>query len=82
MGSMMAGTYLLIILLCSYSMLPLNSGIVSWDQVLRHAKLRKKYVSLYASLLKFSASWLLAHDNEDIKKLDRELDINVILQWR
>lgn len=63
-------------------MLSFNSGIVSWDQVLRHAKLRKKYVSLYASLLKFSASWALAQDNEDIKKLDRELDSNVILQWR
>ncbi|MQL82370.1 hypothetical protein Taro_014851 [Colocasia esculenta] len=58
------------------------SGMLSWEQVLRHARLRKKYISLYASLLKSDASQMVADDNEEIKKLDRELDIDVILQWR
>ncbi|XP_078437793.1 pleckstrin homology (PH) domain-containing protein isoform X2 [Wolffia australiana] len=59
-----------------------SRGVVSWNQVLRHAKLRKRYVSLYASLLRYSGSWDLAHENEDLRRLDRELDIYVILQWR
>ncbi|KAL5230936.1 hypothetical protein ABZP36_029712 [Zizania latifolia] len=59
-----------------------SSGNLSWEQLLRYAKLRKKYVSLYASLLKSDMSRLIVDDNEEIKSLDRELDMEVILQWR
>lgn len=58
------------------------SGKLSWEQVLRHTRLRKRYVSLYASLLKSEANRSVVDGNKEIEKLDRELDIEVILQWR
>uniref|UniRef100_A0A0D9XMK5 PH domain-containing protein n=1 Tax=Leersia perrieri TaxID=77586 RepID=A0A0D9XMK5_9ORYZ len=58
------------------------SGNLSWEQLLKNARLRKTYVSLYASSLKSDMSRLVVDDNEEIKKLDRELDMEVILQWR
>ncbi|AQL05543.1 pleckstrin homology (PH) domain-containing protein [Zea mays] len=58
------------------------SGRLSWEQLLRNARLRKTYVSLYASLLKSDMSRLVVDDHEEIKRLDRELDMEVILQWR
>ncbi|XP_073134921.1 uncharacterized protein [Henckelia pumila] len=59
-----------------------GSGKLSWEQVLRYARLRKKYISLYASLLKSDLDRAVVDDNKDIEELDRELDIDVILQWR
>lgn len=59
-----------------------GSGKLPWEQVLRYAKLRKEYISLYASLLKSEPGRLTIDDNEDIEKMDRELDIELILQWR
>ncbi|PNT67930.1 hypothetical protein BRADI_3g33740v3 [Brachypodium distachyon] len=58
------------------------SGSLSWEQLLRNARLRKTYVSLYASLLKSDMSRLVVDDNKEINSLDRELDMEVILQWR
>ncbi|CAD6212089.1 unnamed protein product [Miscanthus lutarioriparius] len=58
------------------------SGSLSWEQLLRNARLRKAYVSLYASLLKSDMSRLVVDDDEEIKRMDRELDMEVILQWR
>lgn len=58
------------------------SGRMSWEQVLKYAKLRKKYISLYAQLLKSDPSRAIADDNKEIEELDRELDLEVILQWR
>ncbi|KAL6642664.1 hypothetical protein ACP70R_020845 [Stipagrostis hirtigluma subsp. patula] len=58
------------------------SGSLSWEQLLRNARLRKTYVSLYASLLKSDMSRMVVDDHEEIRKLDRELDMEVILQWR
>uniref|UniRef100_J3N503 PH domain-containing protein n=1 Tax=Oryza brachyantha TaxID=4533 RepID=J3N503_ORYBR len=58
------------------------SGNLSWEQLLKYARLRKKYVSSYASLLKSDMSRLVVDDGEEIKRLDRELDMEVILQWR
>ena len=58
------------------------SGSLSWEQLLRYARLRKAYVSLYASLLKSDMSRLVVDDDEEIKRMDRELDMEVILQWR
>ncbi|KMT11750.1 hypothetical protein BVRB_5g105600 [Beta vulgaris subsp. vulgaris] len=58
------------------------SGKLSWDEVLRFARLRKKYISLYASLLKSNPSQAVIDGNEEIGKLDRELDIDLIVQWR
>ncbi|XP_075505709.1 uncharacterized protein LOC142542773 isoform X1 [Primulina tabacum] len=59
-----------------------GSGKLSWEQVLRYASLRKKYVSLYAALLKSDLDRTVVDDNKDIEELDRELDLEVILQWR
>jgi vacuolar protein sorting-associated protein 13A/C len=58
------------------------SGSLSWEQLLRNARLRKAYVSLYASLLKSDMSRLVVDGHEEIKRMDRELDMEVILQWR
>jgi len=58
------------------------SGKLSWEQVLRYAKLRKKYISLYASLLKSDPTRAVVDDDKEIEELDRELDIDLILQWR
>ncbi|KAK1261313.1 hypothetical protein QJS04_geneDACA008707 [Acorus gramineus] len=58
------------------------SGKLSWEQVLTYAQLRKKYISLYASLLKSDSSQLVVEDNEEIEKLDNGLDIDIIIQWR
>ncbi|RLN19158.1 hypothetical protein C2845_PM02G19660 [Panicum miliaceum] len=59
-----------------------SSWSLSWEQLLRNARLRKAYVSLYASLLKSDMSRLVVDDHEEIKRMDRELDMEVILQWR
>ncbi|KAK4262505.1 hypothetical protein QN277_028058 [Acacia crassicarpa] len=58
------------------------SGKMSWDQVLRYARLRKRYISLYASLLKSDPTQVTISDNKEIEELDRELNIELILQWR
>ncbi|GKU95670.1 hypothetical protein SLEP1_g9001 [Rubroshorea leprosula] len=58
------------------------SGKLSWEQVLRYARMRKRYISLYASLLKSDISRPVVDDNEEIDDLDRALDIDLILQWR
>lgn len=59
-----------------------DSGKLSWEQVLKYASLRKRYISLYASLLKSDPSRAVVEDNKDIEELDRGLDIELILQWR
>ncbi|GAB2273666.1 hypothetical protein Dimus_008448 [Dionaea muscipula] len=58
------------------------SGKLSWEQVLRYARLRKRYISLYASLLKSDPSQTVVDDNREIEEIDRELDIELIVQWR
>ncbi|KAG9452487.1 hypothetical protein H6P81_005391 [Aristolochia fimbriata] len=58
------------------------SGRLSWEQVLNYARLRKRYISLYISLLKSDVSRTVVDDNEEIDELDRRLDMEVILQWR
>ncbi|KAM6557396.1 hypothetical protein CsatB_004415 [Cannabis sativa] len=59
-----------------------GSGKLPWEQVLKYTRLRKRYISLYASLLKSEPSRVTVDDNKDLEDLDRELDIEVILQWR
>lgn len=59
-----------------------GSGKLSWEQVLRYARLRKRYISLYAKLLKSDISRAVVDDNEELEELDRGLDIELILQWR
>lgn len=73
-GKLLGFTVLRIYLFCS--------GRLSWEQVLKYACLRKKYISLYASLLKSDLSRDVVDGNKDIEELDRELDIELILQWR
>ncbi|KAL3619418.1 hypothetical protein CASFOL_036988 [Castilleja foliolosa] len=58
------------------------SGKMSWEQVLRYAKLRKRYITLYAALLKSDLNRAVVDDNDDIEELDRELDIEIVIQWR
>ncbi|XP_043697676.1 uncharacterized protein LOC122648528 isoform X2 [Telopea speciosissima] len=58
------------------------SGKLSWEQVLKDVSLRKRYISLYASLLKSDVSRMVVDDSKEIEELDRGLDIEVILQWR
>lgn len=58
------------------------SGKLPWEQVLRFARLRKKYISLYAALLRSDLDRTVIDDSKEIEELDRELDIEVILQWR
>uniref|UniRef100_A0A0A0LHG0 Uncharacterized protein n=2 Tax=Cucumis sativus TaxID=3659 RepID=A0A0A0LHG0_CUCSA len=55
---------------------------MSWEQVLKFANLRKRYISLYASLLKSDPTRAIVNDDKHIEELDRELDIELILQWR
>jgi hypothetical protein len=59
-----------------------HSGKLSWEQVLRYTSLRKRYISLYVSLLKSDLSRAVVDDNKDIEELDHALDIELILQWR
>lgn len=59
-----------------------GSGKMSWEQVLKYATLRKRYISLYASLLKSDPGREIIDDDKDIEELDRELDIELIVQWR
>ncbi|XP_068305501.1 uncharacterized protein [Pyrus communis] len=58
------------------------SGRLSWDHVLKYASLRKRYISLYASLLRSDPHRLVVDDNQDIEELDRGLDVELIVQWR
>uniref|UniRef100_A0A1J3IIE4 Putative vacuolar protein sorting-associated protein 13A n=1 Tax=Noccaea caerulescens TaxID=107243 RepID=A0A1J3IIE4_NOCCA len=58
------------------------SGRMSWEHVLKYTSLRKRYITHYASLLKSDISRTFVDDNEEIEALDRELDTEVILQWR
>lgn len=55
---------------------------MSWEQVLRYTRLQKRYISLYASLLKSDPSQVTISGSREIEDLDRELDIELILQWR
>lgn len=59
-----------------------GSGKLPWEQVLKYARLRKRYIPLYISLLKSDLSRLVVDDNKEIEELDRELDNELILQWR
>jgi vacuolar protein sorting-associated protein 13A/C len=58
------------------------SGRMSWEHVLKYTSLRKRYITQYASLLKSDISRIVVDDDEEIEALDRELDTDVILQWR
>ncbi|VVA93348.1 unnamed protein product [Arabis nemorensis] len=58
------------------------SGRMSWEHVLKYTSLRKRYITHYASLLKSDISRTVVDDNEEIEALDRELNTEVILQWR
>lgn len=57
------------------------SGRLSWEEVMKHTRLRRRYISLYASLLKSDPNRSVG-DNKEVEELDRELDIDLILQWR
>eukprot|EP01018_Ginkgo_biloba_P007485 Gb_23775 [translate_table: standard] len=58
------------------------SGHLSWEQVLQYAQLRKRYLSRYVACLQADPNRITIDDNKEIQELDRELDIEVIIQWR
>lgn len=58
------------------------SGHVSWEHVLQYARLRKRYVSRYVSCLQADPERTTIDDDKEIQKIDRELEAEVILQWR
>lgn len=68
--------------LTSGSVFLYDSGRMSWEHILKYTRLRKRYITHYASLLKSDISRTVVDDNEEIEALDRELDTEVILQWR
>lgn len=57
-------------------------GHVSWEQVLQYARLRKRYVSRYVSCLQADPEQTTIDDDKEIQEIDRELEAEVILQWR
>ena len=67
---------------CYLPLISCCSGRLSWEQVLKFASLRKKYISVYALLLKSNPSQAVVDDNDEVRKLDRELDIDLVVQWR
>jgi len=44
--------------------------------------MRKKYVSKYIEALQTNPSATSVNDNKEIKELDRQLDSEIIIQWR
>ncbi|KAH9321017.1 hypothetical protein KI387_015656, partial [Taxus chinensis] len=58
------------------------SGYLSWEQILRYMQLCKRYVSRYVACLEANPDRTIIDDDKEIQELDRELEIEVILQWR
>ncbi|KAG0557949.1 hypothetical protein KC19_11G167800 [Ceratodon purpureus] len=58
------------------------SGHLSWHQILSYSRMRKEYVSKYIEALKANPKAISVNDNKDIKELDRQLDSEIIIQWR
>jgi vacuolar protein sorting-associated protein 13A/C len=44
--------------------------------------MRKQYVSKYIEALKANPKAISVNDNKDVKELDRQLDSEIIIQWR
>ncbi|KAJ4951539.1 hypothetical protein NE237_028371 [Protea cynaroides] len=59
-----------------------SSGKLSCEQVLKYASQYKRYMSLYASLLKSDVSRMVVDGNKEIEEIDHGLNIEVILKWR
>lgn len=58
------------------------SGRLSWNQILSYSRMRKEYVSKYIAALKANPKATSINDNKEIKDLDRQLDSDIIVQWR
>ncbi|KAG0604101.1 hypothetical protein M758_10G145000 [Ceratodon purpureus] len=57
-------------------------GHISWQKVLSYSRMRKQYVSKYIEALQANPKSISVNDNKDIKELDRQLDSDIIIQWR
>lgn len=44
--------------------------------------MRKKYVSKYIEALQKNPNAASVNDNKEIKEMDRQLDSEIIIQWR
>lgn len=58
------------------------SGHLAWHQILSYSRMRKQYVSKYIETLQANPKGVSVNDNKDIKELDRQLDSEIIIQWR
>ncbi|KAI5072395.1 hypothetical protein GOP47_0012501 [Adiantum capillus-veneris] len=59
-----------------------GSGRMTWDQIVRFTRLRKKYLSSYINCLQSNPNSAVCNDNKEIQKLERDLDVDVAVQWR
>lgn len=58
------------------------SGYLSWRKILEFTRMRKKYVSKYIEALQKNPNAASVNDNKEIKEMDRQLDSEIIIQWR
>ncbi|XP_024403056.1 uncharacterized protein [Physcomitrium patens] len=59
-----------------------TSGHLSWHQILFYSRIRKQYLSKYVEALQSNPKATSINDNKDIMELDRQLDSEIIIQWR
>ncbi|BBN04917.1 vacuolar protein sorting-associated protein 13A/C [Marchantia polymorpha subsp. ruderalis] len=58
------------------------SGNISWKRLVKLSELRKQYVSKYVMALQSNPSQMTIDNNKEIQDMDRELDTDIIIQWR
>jgi len=57
-------------------------GHLSWQQILTYSRMRKQYVQKYIEVLQANPKATSVNDNKDIRDMDRQLDSEIIIQWR
>ncbi|KAL2636221.1 hypothetical protein R1flu_007700 [Riccia fluitans] len=58
------------------------SGQISWKRLVKLSEVRKRYVSTYVMALQSDPKRMTVDDNKEIQRMDRELDTDIIIQWR
>ena len=46
------------------------------------ARLRKKYLSIYIKCLQSNPNLVTCHENKEIQEIERDVDVDVAVQWR
>eukprot|EP00850_Spirogloea_muscicola_P002380 SM000009S23509 [mRNA] locus=s9:423530:451441:+ [translate_table: standard] len=57
-------------------------GSLAWKHLLEAARMRRRYLELYVSLLQARPGKVSINDNEEIQAMDKVLDTDVIIMWR